>query len=1340
MTPVATAPERMTEQDAPVPLVRGEQEIHENTDVLIHELGQTIDEGSEQLPRQIPPERARQIAHGPITYFTGDETKDAEVAATDQADRRLTERLNGEAGFLRRTVRNAWVGDWFKSHYRGRYKRQALKEIKATQNVLHYEADSAESRNSQGATVDRFITMNEGMIDESESRKEHTQDSEFVTGIKGILTRYRNGEITRAGLKQAEKEFLDEYTKRHGADELGEGDVRVGNIEKIADAVMGRIEQGESLEYVFENMRFVTGKVRSGLRSEANYTKVEQLTEKVLDSRIGSLVSPELISIGVSVATIVSKMSMRSAIGLAGLVGVSGAVFGYMRESKRTTDERTQHLRERAMGKEYDEGSKRREEMETTRYDSRTSVDLTNAIAAAFNPDRLASGGRQALENAISTLAAVEARVQFGVRNNIETIDYTHNKVAQERLALNVARAKAKIALRKTFANGGDQLIGRPGIDADTFVETCVRAHTERHEADYTKKNEAFNKIRKRRSRNRALIGGLTSLAGSFIGSAIETGVDNVVSDAATELHGQYEASHFGDHGTIEVSKDYQIIQHVNAQNGGTIEIADKDGNLIPGLSGDHSLHVDKEGHLDDNALTALKNKQFNVEDLTKPGIEATPPLAINDYIAQHPGEFQHLRVSYENNFTKAFDLNEQGGRLSYNPDGTINIQQSMTAGGSFNSEGSIDMTQQPNAFDISFRQPDGTFAHKIFQYGQPIPKPWADTLYQKPDGNWGFHGNGEVHWGKVDGDTFYSAASLPGDGQEVLVPGNPPVNFEHFKLTGPEQSTGVDYFVAPTLGSRKGLENVKAPTPDRPPRRPDYYIRGYHNRYMDDHEREILRSEIMPELLENPDATIAPKAALDFYADLLGKKRGSEYVQSIYDTVANTPELRDMPEKTQNIIGIPVNAAGSSEANGIYDLLSRAYAQQDPATLEKSMILLHVNWYDDAMNDEEMRANIEKTRAEIARARADLPGLHIASFETEWKRAEMGDTPIIGYVAKKLEDVTLIALKQAMESGKIPEDRDALLIRNDADAIGIHRNYLKNFSDAADDNPDIDIFTGTTTFDNTKVDRLPEMVFSSNFAQNLDLLIASREKHAHTGGANWGVKSAIKAATGGMGFELGSDSGVGSDDVNIAHRIRFAREGALGRTRQNGLRAYVARQRYSRMNGGATTKRQIAKRVVGARIDTDSDRSESLFLQGVAVINSWSGDFDARGYRYRTDENVETLRREYEAKIAANPEARIDQVINDMETSIEVFKDFPAAIRTAAELAFSGITDPTQRRAAYDFTRDADGNLQLVVSASGRRHIANFLDAYSHRKMRQMYGVGPDGSQVKPKPMMLAV
>jgi|GEM_PF-5864176 len=835
-----------------MPMPEQKVDVQSLFDSIATGLGETDD--TDRLPLTLK-KKLGEFAMTPLLTVAVDQSDDATAKAWEQANRQHTEELNDPTlGWARRLIRNIWKGNIAKPAERLKLKNEAYDEILREQNIYQFDGDEAQADRANTATRARFgeVRTNE-VIHEGEHREEH-EDDEYAVEVRGLITKYLNDELDDEQFEEAKKEFFAEYYARHAGEEgVGEGAVinddllntakaaraRLEVMMEAAEALNGVYEHVASVENVVNNIRIVSGKARSGVRTEVRYGKLEGAVDKLSQNKFLQWVSPETIALAASAAIVVGRsVTTKSLNTLTAGVGVAAGAFGYVRESKNIMDERSQHDREMAMGESFEPDAKRREEMESFRYETKDATELAASLHQTTG-EELETGGKEALEAALKALADVQMRVVTSDMGNIDLISYSgRTNVEEERYNLDIARAHARVVLERRLANGGAELLGRPGENLEQILDEHTAAVQQEIKADRTAKDEAFTKMRRRRAAGAGVkavafgvaIGAIAQeasaalpgshAAGLFSGPAKDGQHETILRsayDKAQELIGTSNANthftpfNYAGHATMQLNDGYSILP-----GNGSVGVLDGSGKVIPGLD---ALHVDAQGHLAPDALTALKDHGFSVKDLGPTGpAPAAAPVSIDQYATQHSGEFQHFNVSYEDNGTAAYDLNEQGGRLSMNPDGSVSIGQAMTAGGSFNAEGAIDMTQGQNYLDMSFTQSDGSTIHKTFAYGQPIAKPWADMLYQHPDGTWGFKGNGEVHWGKMAGGTFYSAASLPGDGQPITLPGEAQPAFANYQIAGGPH-TVTDLPPIMPLVPRKPLENTRdtehEPTPE---------------------------------------------------------------------------------------------------------------------------------------------------------------------------------------------------------------------------------------------------------------------------------------------------------------------------------------------------------------------------------------------------------------------------------------------------------------------------------------------------------------------------------------------
>lgn len=1395
---------------------------------------------------------------GPLTLAIVDQSRTAYEYARDRADARLVSELN-QGSRAKRIVNNIWKGSVAYDYYRQKYIREADNEISEAQNVLVHEADADRSARAHLATIQRFQSeYDETVHAEAGERKEVLAiNSEVADALKDIIRRYVNGELDDDALREEKTRTIAAFRETHDSELLGQGRVSIDNTLAIAQAIKGAVEHGESLDRVMDGMKVISGEARSGVRTEAKYNAVDRIIEKVNSSRVGSLVQPETVVSAVTIAASIARFGTRStaskatvaaatmgtaivaapavvtiAAATAGAAVVAGLWAG-VREGKRMKDERAQHMREMAQGKEFRSGGDRRQEMEETRYETAAAGDLAAALRARFSPESLETD--DALQAALDQLSTVEARIKLSDSRKIDLVTYSAPAaVEEERWALDLARAQAKTVLDHRLEPDVRRSLG---LDATATLDDILNERAEMFigytEHDIATKNSNFRRIGERAVRSAmvkgavlGLVFGLAAQEGIAAASDTRAGLleqawrtDNMTFEGdhhQTLLHGlihgdqvsydvtttserevitgtntvvigteydvesnlvhhgpssTYEEYDFGDRGMISISDDHSL----RTNGDGTVSLLDMDGNVTVA-----DLEINPDGTLPQESIDILRNHGMMVEDLSytiENSTSEVQTVSVHEYMENHQDSTLGIqRDLYYFNDTPPgceganSDLNELGlGWGGENGTGVTNdggYQMSvatMTPDGSFENGVSVnweeearsgnlvllvtpspDMQTQPIVVPVN---PDGTID---IEPGSP-----AAQFFSVEDGhaviNAAFVEAAQVTDVDASGTTHVNIlATAPGTGDVTEVQDTVTVRYEEtypeYKITTDGYDENVSTTVAVPITEQVPIvEMVQdevyttvnepvftevAPVVPVVPRRPlemaesqrlDLTGAYYGGRYSSPAEAEVRRDETSPRLLGDSEASLEPLEELTWYRDLVRRKRGARYVEDIERLIAASPELSNIPPNLKSIVTIPVYAAGTAESTRIYNLL-KAYAGQDADAVSRNLMLLHLNWPDDTMSDPDKKAMIDRTRAEVERARADFPDLKIATIESEWERKKYRKGAI-GYISRRMNDTALLALHAAMYDGRLPSDRDVLIIRNDADAIGVNRNYLKLFQADAERYAEADILTGTTSFDSTKAHRLPGMVAAATFQGFLNTIAATREGIGHTAGANFGVRAATLAAVGGAGF---SDyGGAGSDDVEIGLRIK----GARGKGYPKALNPYARSSSslyHSKSRRGGTGDRRISRRVTGARIDTDSDRQEALYRRGIPMSYAWNdGRFDRGGYAER-DSDLSTA-----PEIDDNPKRYPDEVIErmrkDMEVSVQGYS--VATVRTALTYTFAGLKSGAST--GYVLHELGGGRYRLDFTDDGKKFLLNALtrdnkgrfDNYGNRKMRRLYG-----------------
>jgi hypothetical protein len=428
-----------------------------------------------------------------------DESYDGAQAARAEAVRRRTERLN-EGGKFSHFVKGIWdnvAGDY----YQLRDTRAAQKQIEEADDVNLFAMESREkSDRSRLATVNRFTSDYEETIhvEAGESREIQAPGTELATEIKELIRESVKGDRSDAWMAEERTRILNVYYETHGAEAIGEGKVTVDNLLAIRDATLGAIENGESLDRVLANMTVSMGEARSGVRTEANYTMVDKVIERVNNTTVGSLMGPEVVATAATVAASLLRFGSRKVVGAALLTVTPGAAAGLwagLRENKRVKDERVQHSRDMAEGKEFEPGSKRREGMETTRYETVSSIELADNLQNLFG-EGADLDDNETFRSALDTLAATQARIRMSDQRNIDLISYPEGDVEEQRLALDIALAQAKTIASHRMDAETIQALGLPRhFEFNDLLNHQAAEFIESLEQDISDKDAAFKRL-----------------------------------------------------------------------------------------------------------------------------------------------------------------------------------------------------------------------------------------------------------------------------------------------------------------------------------------------------------------------------------------------------------------------------------------------------------------------------------------------------------------------------------------------------------------------------------------------------------------------------------------------------------------------------------------------------------------------------------------------------------------------------------------------------------------------------------------------------------------------------
>mgnify|MGYP000925652637 FL=1 len=1327
----------------------------------------SIDTNRPELPAEVPTayrykdpmlSGAQPKPHDkPLVVAVVDQTHDVEAAAKDYAETRLREESETarEAGRIKGFLHKIWRGEngiatkYFFNKYVEEAKQRAEEE-----GLTALYTDNVALRNAaMGATIARFTSEYDESIHEAagERRQELTEDSPFGLAVKKLIENYVEGDSedwSEEAFREAQSRIVRQLNQYGDGDNLvGEGKVRIDNIWQIAQAVKESVDHGESLDNVLQGMKIYTGESRSGVRTEAHQSKIDKTIERLQKSKIGSLVGPETVSLGAAIATGIFRVgrgSLMRAAGVTGIPGLLGGVFAGMRENKRLKEERAIHAREVAQGREFEDKG-RRAEIEKTRYETVAAKELIGSLEEFIDKEDLSA---EELQRGYESIVSAVARVHASDKLQADFISYSSvTEVESERFDLDVAIARAKVKLKGRLGDLPEALVADLSIDKDGTVDDAIYKSTDVLYSlmdDRSKKDEAFKKLKRRRVAMAAATGAVTGFtiglasqeALAFFDSGYNGLLENIVTgegggDRQTLLAGIFHGEGYnsetivsagdytsydvdGSQGSINLPDNYQLAYNPD----GTANIIDPNGSIFA-----DNISFETDGSLSQASQDLLKEKGAIVEDLSTvvSNQESTvQDLGVDEYLDRHQSEVTNIARDfwYDNDTASVSDDNELGLHWG-NPGNDGSIRLSISDMTDYGSSHGFDSTSWSNnvqggtlkfAVSASIDSQDRVFMVDIAPDGSiniPPDSPVANLFSVNEHDQVEFNGAyGEVvaiQDVDADGITHVAPlATMEGNNSISTISATVEVSTDtivpKFQITPPPIETvvnaapAVEGFGGPAVVLRKPLENIAR-------RRPGYYNQyQYRNGYAE--QRESQLEDISPRLRRDSNANLELGEETARYKQWLANTRGSDYVSQIERGVNNSTELQQASGDIDFVVTIPVAAV--SESENIYNTL-RLFAQQDNDDIEKSLILLNVNWLDEARSDPEKAANILRTMAEIDRARKDFPHLRIATIEREYGQESVEKTGgVIGYVAQDLQSAALLWLQQQIENGKRSPSQDVIIQRYDADIRGMSKHAWRDVRRASSKYPETDIFKGVTRFGTDQYEKYPGFGVTAEVVTTIDML-GARDGYIGTGGANFGVRASSLAAINGVG-DVSSYSGAGSDDTGIGERMYRVRGQADGRV--------------------------VGRLVAGSTVDTDAQRLITAYMNGRQWQSVWSidgqpGSFSDGSGAYIPRTAGQSSRQKGNEKLS-NKSLKIFEL--NMSTALSYAS--PEHRARALSLVFKNVPG------AYKLEATDNGKVKFELTKAGRQYVKRHLRGdkrngppydlpFGTRKRKQLYG-GP--------------
>ena len=529
-----------------------------------------------------------------------DTSEGMENEVRDVADANLTafkSELRGPRGFLKKI----WNYGLAEEYYRQKEIAKVRKKVLKSDNIYAGEDDDRSAHvQTMSAIVESFSAEYEELLNKKDTgaKKEILGESlaekEVKLQIKGLIRSYVAGTLDEANFRE-EKNRIFQELKGARKDVVDKGAMFADNLLEIAKNIKEAEDHGQKMKESDLDFDFVIGKAKMGARTEAQFNGIDRLTEKIASSKIGGFVNEATIASAVaitySLGTFVSKRMINNKILAWSSFGATAGlatVFSGLRESRRLEEERRHHAREMAKGKKFDSNkSPRRKGMEEFRQETREANGLTDSLEGGlynFKDGKKESKQltQEEFNKTLANLAEIESRVKISDQQKIDLISFSDGKkVDIERLRMDIARAQAKVELRKMIKTNSEFLAGGKSFDEllQSVQETRMKQLIE-GDGGIEKRNVLFKKMKHKKVAK-------SMLKGLAIGLTIGAAAQEIGAVFQGDQEGLMDVrSAFGADGAVPAeAQHYTVLEYLR-------RLATNDFPKAEGLGSMHALVV----------------------------------------------------------------------------------------------------------------------------------------------------------------------------------------------------------------------------------------------------------------------------------------------------------------------------------------------------------------------------------------------------------------------------------------------------------------------------------------------------------------------------------------------------------------------------------------------------------------------------------------------------------------------------------------------------------------------------------------------------------------------------
>ncbi|MDL2363488.1 MAG: hypothetical protein QFB86_03870 [Patescibacteria group bacterium] len=1175
------------------------------------------------------------IATPPEPYVDGEQelTEDLQVRivdvsqgvvanAVDNADAYIAEQTT--QGGIKGFVKKIWHGNIARDYIRQRELQEGKSGILETGNIFALDGDSiVEHNQAMHAVVTRFSEgyLHSGEREDALALSEQGQETERE--IKDVVALFANGTLDRDELVEEKNRILNKFGASVNAEDRNKGLMFADNIIAVAESARAAFEHGVGLDRIDRFVQAHSGEARIGARTEAKFTATDKIVDKLYSNKVGSVVNETTIALAVATVMTAAKFTTRKVTTAAGAVvglGVGAGLIAGVREHFHITQERQQHMRERAVGAVMPEqNAKRREKLESTVYEIVPATQLIDDLARARQS--ILDAEPDSIVQMVDRISAIEARMTISDDESIDMIGFTNKtSVEKERLQLDVALAEAKVlAIHALEAmSPEDRNASALGVDIHQAIQVRVDGFRELITGHVDAKDAIFNKVRRNQSLKMAGIGLVSSVAlggviqevhaaisddlqGVFEGDSNEQdrrsllagifrGEHTQAHEESLKAAGQLHDTVLNKNATLQLPDGFTLSEQTNE---GHWSVLNADGDTVV-----KDLASNGHGHLTEASNQALHEAGIHINETVDPYTTTRTETHVvhrstQEYIHHNPDKFTriHRELWMDNDTPSKFDQNELrlwwGGQTGTGMDEhgnyVMNIKQ-MLPDGSFH-DGLSDDAQHlihEGKMSIALSVDQGSQSHVVMvpidKHGNAVihANSWiAKSMFDSKDGQAHFKGayaEAVESLGRHNGvESTHVLATVVGENNPDKIEDKVTRTIvdHHERVTStfdfppsayPPENIPIEIPPVLPVYARKGLEQMGTRQENAP--LPFSYL-GNPNPYVPEGYKGNDRllppgglAPFAPELDANPDAKIDANETAVRYK----KSHTPRYKKSLA-TLGQM--LKREPQATQPKVVVMIPAAAHQEGKNIYNTLKQ-YALQEGVSKQEFEVVVFAN--------HPKGTSSKQTVDEVRRFQKENPGFAVRLIEKQLEPEEQK----IGWIRKALTDSVINDLAE-----RGVDLNEVVLVSNDADSEWINPQYIKTIKEKAEESPDTDAFLGFIDWGYDAYKAHPEMLTATRFMQMIEIYLRVSRHEIGSSGANFAFRPGIYTAVGGYR----SSDGI-AEDVQLGRMIKSVR-------------------------AGADTRRPIAFLGRSSEVNTSARRAiDKLMKDGGAPAAQWDGDF----------------------------------------------------------------------------------------------------------------------------------